>query len=72
MGNRKMILEGYGTMFRLTLFTAIFTLFLPSYPTFAAEEIMPAFTTSKIITSRAGVHTTTRGTIRLVFVHEGK
>ena len=33
---------------------------------------MPAFTISRIITSRAGIHTTTRGTIRLVFVHEGK
>ena len=30
------------------------------------------FTVSKVFTTRGGVHSTTRGTIRRVFVHEGK
>lgn len=45
----EMILEGYDTMFRLTSSTAILTALLPSYLAFAEEEVMPAFTISRII-----------------------
>lgn len=33
---------------------------------------MPLFSVSKVFTTRGGAHSTTRGTIRLVFRHEGK
>ena len=59
-------------MFRLMLLTTIFSLFLLNHFTFAKEEAMPTFTISKVFTTRGGIHTTTRGTIRLVFVHQGK
>ena len=39
---------------------------------FCQGGAMPAFTISKVATSRGGVHTTTRATIRLVVAHEGR
>ena len=59
-------------MFQLILLTTIFDLFSLNHLTFAKEEAMPTFTISKVFTTRGGVHSTTRGTIRLVFVHKGK
>lgn len=56
----------------IMLLTTILSLFWLNHFAFAKEEAMPTFTISKIFTTRGGVHTTTRGTIRLVFVHEGK
>lgn len=38
----------------------------------AEEHAMPTFIISKVFTTRGGVHSTTRGTIRLVFTHNGK
>ncbi len=59
-------------MLPIMLLTTILNLFSLNHFAFAKEEVMPTFTISKIFTTRGGVHTTTRGTIRLVFVHEGK
>lgn len=61
-------------MFRIALISAVFCLFLFDLA-LAEEEIMswpPTFTHSKIATTLDGWHSTTRGTIRLVFPHEGK
>ena len=61
-------------MFRLMLIMTIFSLLLVNF-TLSEEETMiwsPTFTHSKIATTLNGWHSTTRGTIRLVFPHEGK
>ena len=61
-------------MFQLMLFTIIFSLFL-IHLTLAEEETMiwpPDFIHSKIATTFGGYHSTTRGTIRLVFPQESK
>jgi len=57
------------------LLTTIFSLFWFSMALVEAEEVAPwptTFTHSKIATTLGGWHSTTRGTIRLVFPHEGK
>jgi hypothetical protein len=61
-------------MLRLMLFLVIFGFFLTCLAS-AEEGTMnwpPTFTHTKIATTEAGWHSTTRGTIRLVFPYEGK
>jgi len=50
----------------------LLSLFLLTCFTFAEEQALPTFAVSKVFTTRGGVHSTTRGTIRLVFPYRGK
>ena len=62
-------------MFQIMLLTTIFSLLLFSMmlaEVEAAEAWPPTFTHAKIATTLGGWHSTTRGTIRLVFPHDGK
>jgi hypothetical protein len=55
----------------LLLLTMLGSPALPAALASTAGQITPEFTVSKVFTTRGGVHSTTRGTIRLVFDHEG-
>ncbi len=62
-------------MIQLMLLTTILNLFVFSMMLAEAAETMswpPTFIQSKIAATPGGYHATTRGTIRLVFPHEGK
>jgi len=66
---------GDDTLYQLILLIIIFSMFLFSITLAEAEETTswtPTFIHSKIATTMGGWHSTTRGTIRLVFPYEGK
>lgn len=52
------------------LIHAVLGLLFLQFSAMAGET--PRFTVSKVFTTRGGVHSTTRGTVRLVFRHQGK
>jgi len=56
----------------IVLLLATATVMLPAGVSDAPAGVTPQFKISKVFTTRGGIHTTTRGTIRLVFVHRGR